>query len=99
MRVSTLRIASNMANALSWKTGSELRMSSLVSTGSGPQKSRKLAAIAREVFSLFRPLAPRRRGGVAIWRDFVRGPEVNLGQASQRVWTFFLDELARCLLD
>ena len=33
MRVSSFRIASNMASARSWKTGSELRMSSLVSTG------------------------------------------------------------------
>jgi hypothetical protein len=32
MRVSTLRMASNMARARSSKTGSELRISSLVST-------------------------------------------------------------------
>ena len=57
------------------------------------------ARFRRLEWRYFAPRAPRRRRGVVVRRDLVRGAEMNLGEPSQRVRPLLLDDLARRLLN
>ncbi len=50
-------------------------------------------------FNLSLPLPPRRRRGVVIGRDLVRGAEMDFGETAQTRRPFFLDNLPRRFLD